>query len=360
MVAQERPIRVLIVDDSAVVRQILTHELSRQPGVEVIGSACDPFVARDKILRDKPDVLTLDLEMPRMDGLEFLQRIMVHHPLPVIVLSSHAEHGTRVALDALEYGAVDVLAKPSGISAQALAHLVEHLTDSIRSAAKARLNLPQRNESSTASVTEAATSERNKHSLKADTPSQHLIVIGVSTGGTEALKQILPTFPPEAPGTLVVIHMPVGFTQRYAERLDSMCQMQVREATDDELVTRGKILIAPGDQHLSLYKSESVYRTRLNKGAPINRHRPSVDALFHSVAEFAPRDSLGIILTGMGADGSRGLLAMRSAGAHTIAQDENSCVIFGMPKEAIRLAAACEVLSLSKIPEACKRWVLAR
>jgi two-component system chemotaxis response regulator CheB len=348
LVKTER-VRVLIVDDSASVRQILTRELSRDPGIEVVGAAGDPYIARDKILAENPDVLTLDVEMPRMDGISFLKKLMIHHPLPVIVLSSLAANGTRIALDALDNGAVDVFLKPTCDLQNTLAPAMQRLIQTIKAAAKARVKRP----SSTFARTPAAP---KIHTSAVVHTTDKVIAMGASTGGTEALKAVLTRMPPDCPGILAVIHMPEEFTLRYAERLNSLCDIEVHEAADGDWLHAGVALIARGDSHLVLTRSGARYRVRVQKGPVVCQHRPSVEVLFQSTAEAAGPNAMGVIMTGMGADGANGLLTMRQAGAYTVAQDEESCIVFGMPKEAIELGGAATVLPLDEIAGACLRW----
>jgi two-component system chemotaxis response regulator CheB len=332
-------IRVLIVDDSAIVRKLLSERLSAAPDIEVVGTAPDPYVARDKIVELKPHVLTLDIEMPRMDGITFLRKLMRYYPLPVIVVSSMTPKGSQLALDALELGAMEVLPKPgSSYSVQELGDL---LASKIRAAAAAG---PYRKLPSTA---EDSSSLPPLGALRFTTDK--IIAIGASTGGTEAIKQILAEMPAQAPGTLVVQHMPPRFTSAFADRLDRLCRIQVREARDGESVGAGKALIAPGNLHLVLVRSGAKYVARTKAGPRVHYQRPSVDVLFHSVADQAGPNAVGILLTGMGSDGARGLLAIRQAGGRTIAQDERTCVVFGMPKEAIQLGAAERILPLPRI-----------
>lgn len=332
-------IRVLIVDDSAVVRKILTQELSRYPDIEIIGSAVDPYVARDKIVKLKPDVITLDLEMPRMDGLSFLQKLMTHYPLPVVVLSSLAPKDSENALKALELGAVEVLCKPG--SAYSTLDISRNLVNAIRAAAVARIerDVPQRKP-------EKPLVPETEFHLKT---THKVVAIGASTGGTKAIELILREMPLTAPGIVIVQHMPENFTRAFAKRLDGVCAIEVREAMDNDRVVPGLALIAPGNRHMLLYRSGANYMVRIKDGVPVHYQRPSVDVLFHSVAKHAGRNAVGALLTGMGADGARGLLAMRTNGAYTLAQDERSAIVFGMPKEAIKLDAADEVASLDKM-----------
>lgn len=345
----KRRVRVLIVDDSASVRQVLARELGRDPDIEIVGTAGDPYIARDKILSEHPDVLTLDIEMPRMDGITFLKKLMIHHPLPVIVLSSLAASGTRIALEALEHGAVDVFLKPSCEVHNGLAASMQRLTQTIKAAAKARIRRP-------VAALVSAPALPKVHTSPVIHTTDKVIAMGASTGGTEALKAVLSRMTPDCPGIVAVIHMPEGFTSRYAERLNSLCDIEVREANDGDWLHGGQALIARGDSHLRLVRSGAQYRVRVQKGPAVCQHRPSVEVLFQSTAEAAGPNSMGVIMTGMGADGANGLLKMREAGAHTVAQDEESCVVFGMPKEAIALGGAVAVMPLEEIAPACLRW----
>jgi two-component system chemotaxis response regulator CheB len=335
-------IRVLVVDDSAVVRKVICDELSRYKDIEIVGTAVDPYGARDKILQLKPDVVTLDLEMPRMDGLSFLARLMKHHPLPVVVLSSLTPRHSELALKALELGAVEVLCKPGG--SYATRDISQPLAHAIRSAAVARV-------SAAAAPAAARASSAVSRSLLVET-THKLIAIGASTGGTRAIETLLREFPAAVPGIVIVQHMPEHFTTQFARRLNEVCAVEVREARDHDPVLPGTALIAPGNRHMLLARSGGTYLVRIKDGPRVHYQRPSVDVLFHSVAEVAGRNAVGAILTGMGADGAKGLLAMRAAGAHTLAQDEASCVVFGMPKEAIKLGAAAEVVPLAAMAEA--------
>jgi len=336
-------IRVLIVDDSAVFRQVLARELSKANDIEVVGTAMDPYVARDKILSLKPDVLTLDLEMPRMDGLTFLNKLMRYHPLPIIVVSSLTAGGSHLALEAMEQGAVDVVCKPgSGFSAS---ELCENLIAKIRIAAQAHCVKHEANHSGLVGARKTVLPRLGKTTHK-------ILAIGASTGGTEAIHRVLQQLPVDTPGTLIVQHMPECFTTSFAERLNAQCQMKVQEAKKDDLVVSGLALLAPGDFHLTLKRNGANYYVDVKSGTPVHHQRPSVDVLFQSVAKHAGQNAVGVILTGMGVDGAAGLLAMRKAGAHTLAQDEDSCIVFGMPKEAIRRKAVDEVVSLADMPSA--------
>ena len=349
--ASSKPVKVLIVDDSAVVRKVLSEALAAASDIEVVGTAMDPYIARDKILALQPDVLTLDLEMPRMDGLTFLAKLMKYHPLPVIVVSSLTASGSEAALKALELGAVEVLCKPS--SAYSVATVADVLANKIRIAASARVAIRQvpgepaarRGENSTTAL---AAEDATPRPVLAIT-THKVLAIGASTGGTEAIRQVLMGLPPDVPGTVIVQHMPARFTQAFAKRLDSMCPMEVREAVDGDNVMPGLALLAPGDQHMVLCRTGARYTVQLRQGPQVHHQRPSVDVMFHSVARQAGANAVGVLLTGMGADGAAGMLAMRQAGAATIAQDEKSCVVFGMPKEAIRMGAAQTIVPLDEV-----------
>jgi len=332
-------IRVLIVDDSAVVRKVMTEELSRFEDIEVIGTAVDPYVARDKIVALKPDVITLDLEMPRMDGLSFLAKLMKHYPLPVVVLSSLTPKNSENALTALDLGAVDVLCKPG--AAYTIKGISRNLAQAIRAAAAAKVQTrPVKAEVPTAAAKTSGLLAQTTHKV---------IAIGASTGGTKAIEAVLQAMPANSPGTVIVQHMPEHFTTSFAQRLDEICQVEVREASDNDRIVPGKALIAPGNRHLVLNRRGGTYFVNIKDGPRVHYQRPSVDVLFHSVAKSAGRNAVGVILTGMGADGAKGMLAMKTSGARTLAQDEASCIVFGMPREAIRLGAADQILPLSKI-----------
>jgi len=337
------PTRVLIIDDSAVVRGVLAKGLAAQ-GLEVVGVAADPYVARDMILLKKPDVLTLDLEMPRMDGLTFLERLMTHFPMPVVVLSSLTEARGEMALKALELGAIDVVDKPSrglteGFGGDPLKILAEKLGVAAQSHPRRRLEKKR-------SLTTA-----KKRRPSPTVLSERVVAIGASTGGTEALAEVLEALPAEHPGVLVVQHMPAFFTKSFAERLDRSCCMEVREARNGDEVKDGLVLLAPGDHHMVLKRSGRKYFVECPQGPPVHHVRPSVDVLFHSVAHAAGSQAVGAILTGMGKDGAEGLKAMREAGAATLAQDEGSCVVYGMPKAAMELGAAGQIVPLNRMAE---------
>ncbi|MCP4375926.1 MAG: chemotaxis response regulator protein-glutamate methylesterase [bacterium] len=330
-------IKVLIVDDSAVVRKVLSTELSKAPDISVVGTAIDPFAARDKILQLNPDVLTLDLEMPRMDGLTFLGKLMKHHPLPVVIVSSLTPAGGKTSMRALALGAVDVACKPG--SSFSVAEMGPVLIEKVRAASVARI------------------SKRSEPTVSASAPkvdlmqtTHKILAIGASTGGTRAIESVMTALPVNTPGTVIVQHMPEHFTRSFAERLNSLCAMEIREGQDGEALMPGLALIAPGGKHMCLVRSGARYFVTVKDGPQVHHQRPSVDVLFHSVARHAGANAVGTILTGMGADGAQGLLAMQEAGSHTFAQDEASCVVFGMPKEAIKLGAADDIVSLSQMP----------
>ncbi|NRB56598.1 MAG: chemotaxis response regulator protein-glutamate methylesterase [Salinicola sp.] len=333
-------IKVLCVDDSALIRDLMTKIIDSQPDMTVVATAPDPLVARDLIKQHNPDVLTLDVEMPRMDGLDFLERLMRLRPMPVLMVSSLTKRGSEITLKALELGAVDFVAKPEVGIREGMLEYAGMIADKIRAAAQAR---PRRQD-------RPAESGRPREVLKAPMlSSEKIIIIGASTGGTEAIRQVIEPLPANSPAVLITQHMPGGFTRSFAERLDRLCRVTVKEAEAGERVLPGHVYIAPGDWHMRLSRSGANYVIALDDGPPVNRHRPSVDVLFQSAADCAGRNALGVILTGMGRDGAAGLLKMREAGAHTVAQDEASCVVFGMPKEAIALGGATETIGLPDI-----------
>lgn len=330
------PVRVLVVDDSAVVRQVLSRELAAERGIEVVGTATDPYAARDKILRLKPDVVTLDIEMPRMDGLTFLRKLMKHHPLPVVIVSSLTPAGGELALEAMQAGAVDVVAKPG--ASYSVGDMVTTLADKVRAAARVRVLRTGPSEAPDPAAPLARTTTR-------------IVALGASTGGTEAIKHVLERMPADGPAMVIAQHMPEHFTAAFAQRLDETCAMEVREARDGDSVSPGRVLIAPGNRHLLLARDGARYYVEVREGPLVSRHRPSVDVLFTSVASVAGRNAVGVLMTGMGADGARGLLRMRGAGAHTMVQDEESSIVFGMPRAAIELGAAEEVVGLRALPK---------
>ena len=338
-------IKVLCVDDSALIRSVMTEIINSQSDMGVVGTAADPLVARDLIKQTNPDVLTLDVEMPRMDGLEFLEKLMRLRPMPVVMVSSLTERGSEIALRALELGAIDFVTKPRLGVRDGLLNYTELITGKIRTAAGARL-LPSRHASAQRPAAEHAQEPLLRSPLLS---TEKLIIIGASTGGTEAIREVLQPLPPDAPAVLIAQHMPPGFTRSFAQRLDGLCRIHVKEAEHGERVLPGYAYIAPGGYHLSLGRSGANYVAHLDQEPPVNRHRPSIDVLFDSVAKHAGKNAIGMILTGMGKDGAEGLLRMKRAGAHTLAQDEASCVVYGMPREAVLLGAVDEVSPLNEI-----------
>ncbi len=343
-----KKIKVLIVDDSAVVRQTMSGILESDPGIEVIATAADPFYAVEKIRKEVPDVITLDVEMPRMDGITFLRKIMTQHPIPVVICSSLSEKGSETALKALEYGAVEIIEKPKIGTKKFLEESRVRICDVVRAASQIRpvmLKPSKRIEPKlTADVMIAKASSRAMLQT-----TEKVVVVGASTGGTEALRLFLEALPTSAPGVVVVQHMPEKFTKTFAQRLDTTCQVTVKEAEQHDSVLRGRAIIAPGNTHLLLKRSGARYFVEIKEGPLVCRHRPSVDVLFRSTARYAGKNAVGVIMTGMGDDGARGLLEMKEAGAATIAQDEATCVVFGMPQEAIKLGAVDQVLPLDTI-----------
>ncbi|HEX5229756.1 MAG TPA: chemotaxis response regulator protein-glutamate methylesterase [Bryobacteraceae bacterium] len=341
------PVRVLIVDDSAVVRQTLTDVLSSDPGIAVIGAAANPFIAADRIREEVPDVITLDIEMPGMDGLTFLQKIMSQHPIPVVICSSLVEEGAQSTVRALEYGAVDIIAKPRLGSKQFLEESTMLLCEAVKAAASARLRPYSPSRVVEPKLTADAILPRGTGAMLETT--EKVVVIGASTGGTEALRSLLEALPGDAPGIVIVQHMPEAFTRAFANRLDSLCKISVKEAESNDTVLRGRALIAPGNHHALLKRSGARYFVEIKDGPLVSRHRPSVDVLFRSAARYAGANAVAVILTGMGDDGARGMLEMKQAGAATIAQDEATSVVFGMPKEAIKRGAVDTILPLEAI-----------
>ncbi|MCP9473559.1 MAG: chemotaxis response regulator protein-glutamate methylesterase [Nitrospira sp.] len=352
-----KKIRVLTVDDSALMRQVLATLLSKDPEIEVIGSAPDPYVAREKIKALNPDVLTLDVEMPKMDGLTFLEKLMRGHPMPVVMVSTLTEAGCETTLRALELGAVDFITKPKLDVQRGMEEVARELIDKVKAAAVANVKR------------EVSGVGREMNVLPPPSPSSFpsgsamlkttdtIIAIGSSTGGTEAVKDILTALPANTPPILITQHMPPRFTKTWADRLNSLCRISVKEAADGDSVLPGHALVAPGGYHMALDRNGARYMVRVTQDPPVNRHRPSVDVLFDSVARYAGRNSIGVILTGMGGDGAKGMLAMKQAGARTIAQDEATCVVFGMPKEAIKLGGVDKVLPLGEIAGAVMELV---
>ncbi len=347
-------IRVLIVDDSALVRQTLTEILEGDPDITVMGAAADPFVAARRIQQEVPDVITLDVEMPRMDGITFLRKVMAQHPMPVVMCSSLTEEGSATLMQALEAGAVDVILKPRVDTKQALLESRIRICDVVKAAAHARLpGAAGRRSEGRTQVTKKLTADvilpppTRRHAMARTTET--VICMGASTGGTESLKVVLEALPAVAPGIVIVQHMPEKFTAAFAQRLNGLCEVDVKEAVDGDTVLRGQVLIAPGDRHVLLQRSGARYYVSVREGPLVSRHRPSVDVLFRSAAQSAGSNAVGIIMTGMGDDGARGLAEMHEAGALTIAQDEATSVVFGMPKEAIALGAADKILPLQAL-----------
>lgn len=341
-----KKISVLCVDDSALIRSLMTELINSQPDMMVVATASDPLIARDLVKKHNPDVMTLDVEMPRMDGLEFLEKLMRLRPMPVVMVSSLTERGSQAALRALELGAIDFVTKPRlGIREGLLAY-TDLIANKIRIAAAARM-LP------------AKRAPANERTATSESPllqntllsTEKLIIIGASTGGTEAIREVLQPLPPDSPGIMIAQHMPAGFTRSFAERLNGLCRIAVSEAVHGERILPGHAYIAPGEYHLSLRRSGANYIAHVDQEPPFNRHRPSVDVLFDSVATHAGKNAIGVLLTGMGRDGADGLLHMRQAGAYTMAQDEASCVVFGMPREAIEIGGASAVVPLKDMSQ---------
>jgi two-component system chemotaxis response regulator CheB len=366
-VAAGRKIRVLVVDDSALVRRILSEILGRTSDLEVVGAAADPFMAREKIKDLHPDVLTLDVEMPRMDGLTFLRNLMRLRPMPVVMVSSLTEQGADTTFKALELGAFDFVAKPKVDVAGTLADFSEEILAKVRAAAQARVHA--RSPFPTVSAPIAASPGRDgptpKLSADAVLPlaavrafrtTDRLVALGASTGGTEAIRELLERLPPDAPAIVVSQHIPQAFSGPFARRMDGVSRMSVAEASDGALIVPGHVYIAPGDRHLLVERDGARWRCRLSDGPPVNRHRPSVDVMFRSVAQSAGANALGVLLTGMGDDGARGLKEVQDAGAHTIAQDEATSVVWGMPGAAVKIGAADRVLPLGQVADALMSW----
>ncbi|MFP4017171.1 MAG: chemotaxis response regulator protein-glutamate methylesterase, partial [Halanaerobiales bacterium] len=335
-------IKVLIIDDSAMVRKILTRELGNVPEIEVVGTAPDPYIGRAKIIKLKPDVILLDVEMPRMDGLTFLEKLMKHYPLPVIIVSSLARSGGEVALRAIELGAAEVIAKPG--PSYTVGDMTEQLIEKIKAVSKMSF---KKHLDRAASIDHTGIEKNNSSLIKT---TEKIIAVGASTGGTHALKELLTSLPANMPPILIVQHMPENFTRSFAERLDSICELNVKEAEDGDLAVKGKVLLAPGNKHMTLKRSGASYYVEVKDGPLVYHQRPSVEVLFNSVAKYAGSNSIGVILTGMGKDGAKGLLEMKKAGAYTIAQNEESCIVYGMPKEAVSIGAVINEISLKKIP----------
>ncbi len=342
--------RVVVVDDSALVRSLLTEIINRQADMECVGSASDPFAAREMIRNLNPDVLTLDIEMPRMDGIDFLSKLMRLRPMPVVMVSTLTERGAEVTLKALELGAIVFVAKPKIGVADGLKQLADEITEKVRTASKARVS-KLHSAGPTTTVAGASLPIRPAAQSIGRLSTEKLIFIGASTGGTEATKEVLMNLPPDSPGVVITQHMPPGFTKSYASRLDGLCKIRVKEATDGERILPGHAYIAPGGFHLSVERSGANYIARVSDGEPVNRHKPSVEVLFESAARVVGPNALGIMLTGMGADGAKAMRTMKDAGSYNVCQDEATCVVFGMPREAIAHGAANEVLPLIRIAQ---------
>ena len=349
----DKKIQVLVVDDSAVVRQSLTAILESDPQIEVMGTAADPLIAVKKIMKQIPDVITLHIEMPRMNGLTFLRKIMSQHPIPVVVISSLTQEGTEVAMKALEYGASEIIGKPAMNAAQFFHDSKITICDAVKAASQAKLSRLKISSPPQATVVKPKYSadimlERGSLlSRIADT--EKIIVLGASTGGTEAIRLLLKSLPPRMPGIAIVQHMPEGFTRSFANSLNNNSELEVKEAEDGDRLYQGRVLIAPGNYHMLLKRIGKEYSVEVKKGPLVNRHRPSVDVLFRSAARYAGQNATGILLTGMGADGAKGLLELKEAGALTVAQDQASSVVYGMPKEAAKLGAASEILGIDEL-----------
>lgn len=349
-----KKIKVVIVDDSALIRQLLTEIIQRTSDMEVVGTAADPYAARELIRNTAPDVITLDIEMPRMDGLEFLDKLMRLRPTPVVMISTLTDQGSDAAVRALELGAIDVIAKPKLDIVRGLEGYAEELCQKLRDAARTK---PKHLPHMVIAPSLSAESVLQKRSRPVLAATEKIIAIGASTGGTEALKVVLSGMPADSPAIVVTQHMPEAFTRSFANRLDSVCRISVKEAEHGERVLPGHCYVAPGHSHLLLARSGANYVVELSAGPPVNRHRPSVDVLFRSVNNVAGVNAVGVLLTGMGKDGAQGLLEMHQSGAWTVAQDEATCVVFGMPREAILLGAADEVMALDKISAAVTQYI---
>jgi two-component system chemotaxis response regulator CheB len=357
-----KKIRVLIVDDSAVVRQSLSAILESDPYIEVMGTAADPLIAVKKIMKEVPDVITLDIEMPRMDGLTFLRKIMSQHPIPVVVISSLTTQGTETAMKALEYGASEIIGKPAMSAAQFINESQILLCDAVKAASQAKLtrlkisNTPHVDWVAPKFSADVILQKSGSYKKIIDT--EKIIVVGASTGGTEALSLFLKGLPAKMPGIAIVQHMPEVFTRSFANRLNAICNLEVKEAENGDKLYQGRVLIAPGSFHMLLKRSGKEYAVEVREGPLVNRHRPSVDVLFRSAARYAGQNAMGILLTGMGSDGAKGLLEIKEAGGSTLAQNEATCVVFGMPREAIRLNAVKEVLAIDQMaPYLLKNFV---
>ena len=343
-------IKVLVIDDSALIRSLLTEIINSQRDMEVVGAAPDPLVARDMIKQLNPDVLTRDVEMPKMDGLDFLEKLMRLRPMPVVMVSTLTERGSEITMRALELGAIDFVTKPKMSISDGMREYTDIIADKIRAASQARIaSLPR----PSASTSAAPAPLRNPL-----ISSEKLLIIGASTGGTEAIKSFLLQMPSDCPGILITQHMPAGFTKSFANRLDSLCQISVKEAAGGERILPGHAYIAPGDKHLLLARSGANYVTELSDAPPVNRHKPSVDVLFDSAATYAGKNVIGVILTGMGKDGAAGMAQMKQAGAYNYAQNEESCVVYGMPKEAVAHGGVDEIAHLNDLPKLVLNYLM--
>ncbi|MCB5207437.1 protein-glutamate methylesterase/protein-glutamine glutaminase [Methylovorus mays] len=348
-------IKVLVIDDSALIRSLLTEIINSQPDMEVVATAPDPLIARDLIKQTNPDVLTLDVEMPKMDGLDFLERLMRLRPMPVVMVSTLTERGSEITMRALELGAIDFVTKPKLAISDGIREYADLIADKIRAAKQARIStLAPRSTAPAPGAPQQNASIRNPL-----ISSEKLIIIGASTGGTEAIKSFLMEMPPDCPGILITQHMPAGFTRSFANRLDSLCQISVAEAQGGERILPGHAFIAPGDKHLLLARSGANYVTELSDAAPVSRHKPSVDVLFDSAAAQAGKNAIGVIMTGMGKDGALGMRAMKEAGAYNFAQNEESCVVYGMPREAVAHGGVDEELHLRDMPSRVLAYLMA-
>ena len=339
-------IKVLIIDDSALVRNILSQGLALDPEIEVVGTASDPYAARDKIVALAPDVLTLDVEMPRMDGVEFLRLLMPQYPLPVLMVSSLTGRGKQITLDALEAGAVDFMTKPSADVSRGMSEMLSELREKVKAVSRANVSGWKQSES------ERAVARQPLPCRKLTASSEKIVAIGASTGGTQALQKVLTRLPAAAPAVVIVQHMPAGFTQMFADRLNDLCAMSVKEAEPGDRITAGRVLIAPGDKHLKVVREGGVYFTQIMDGEKVCGHRPSVEVMFRSMAEHVGEHAVGVVMTGMGSDGADGLLAMRNKGARTLAQDEATSVVYGMPKEAYSRGGAEKLYPIDQIADA--------
>ena len=346
-------IKVLVIDDSALIRSLLTEIINAQKDMVVVGAAPDPLIAREMIKQLNPDVLTLDVEMPKMDGLDFLEKLMRLRPMPVVMVSTLTERGSEITMRALELGATDFVTKPKMSITEGMREYTEQITDKIRVASKAKVSSPSRHSASDNAIAKPASLRNPLIS------SEKLLIIGASTGGTEAIKSFLLQMPSDCPGILITQHMPAGFTKSFANRLNSLCQISVKEAEGGERVLPGHAYIAPGDKHLLLARSGANYVTELSDAPPVNRHKPSVDVLFDSAALHAGKNAVGVILTGMGKDGAAGMAKMKDAGSYNFAQNEESCVVYGMPKEAIAHGGVDEVAHLNDLPKMVLNYLMA-